>query len=225
MGLSWGALTVNHSIEKILLNFPKPYITENELSFLLGTSLVKSDNSRYSLVKRMLKAKKLIHVKRGLYGLTESFGNRVGLHPFEIAQQIYTPSYISLESALSYHQLIPERVHAITSVCVRRSKSFDTPLGGFQYKHLPSLNFYIETERMVTQSEQFIIAKPWKAILDYIYCYKHNWKSLHPLTNSLRIETEMLPILSIEESEALEHYYQHSRISQFLKGIKKVWLA
>ncbi|GAI56933.1 unnamed protein product, partial [marine sediment metagenome] len=34
---------------------------------------------------------------------------------FKIANRIYLPSYISLESALSYYHLIPESVYGITS--------------------------------------------------------------------------------------------------------------
>lgn len=203
------------------LNQSKSYIADKELAFLFGSLQGKSDNSRYSLVKRLLKTKKLIQIRRGLYNLTEAFGHSHSAHPFELAQQIYAPSYISLESALAYHQLIPERVHTITSVCAKRSKNFDTPLGLFQYHHLPLLNFYMETERIATQTENYIVAKPWKAILDYIYCYKKNWVNLRDLTEDLRIETEDLPLLGFEQSDYLEEYYDHSRITRFLKSIRK----
>ena len=63
------------------------------------------------------------------------------------------------------------------------------------------------------------MAKPWKAICDYIYCYKKNWHSLGPLVESLRIEVENLPMLRSEEIQLLDEYYHHRRISRFLKGV------
>ncbi|HSW71384.1 MAG TPA: hypothetical protein VLH77_05335 [Gammaproteobacteria bacterium] len=65
-------------------------------------------------------------------------------HPFELAQYIYGPSYISLESALSFHKLIPETVYTVTSTTVKRSREFQTPLGVYSFLHLPPENFYVE---------------------------------------------------------------------------------
>src|SRR5579864_6761878 len=41
---------------------------------------------------------------------------------FLIANRIYSPSYVSLESALSYYGLIPEGVLSITSVSTRKTE-------------------------------------------------------------------------------------------------------
>jgi len=53
-----------------------------------------------------------------------------------IANQLYGPSYVSLDYALSHYGLIPEAVYQITSVTTRRSKTYDTPLGRFSYERL-----------------------------------------------------------------------------------------
>jgi hypothetical protein len=65
------------------------------------------------------------------------------------------------------------------------------------------------------------MAKPWKAICDYIFCYKKIWDSLESLLESLRIDPENLPILSLEEKERLDEYYQQSKVSRFLKMIRE----
>ena len=65
------------------------------------------------------------------------------------------------------------------------------------------------------------MAKPWKAICDFVYCYKHNWHSLKPLEESLRIHREDLPELSDEMVILLTEYYQRQRITRFLKGVKR----
>jgi hypothetical protein len=200
-----------------LRNSKRPYITDMELATLWdGTP-----NSRYSKIKRLLAQGKLLHIRRGLYCLTEAIGYMSKPDPFALAQYIYGPSYISLESALSYHQLIPEAVYTTTSACIKRSKEFSTPLGIFSYSRLPLANFYTDVELITENIEPFFMAKPWKAICDYIYCYKKDWNSLDPLIKSLRIDPEDLPILGEQEVELLAEYYHHRRLNRFLKGITR----
>lgn len=202
--------------EKKLLDYSRCYLTDAELEILMdGTA-----DSRYGKVKRLIAQGKLIHIRRGLYCLAR-VGNREKPHPFELAQYIYGPSYISLESALSFHKLIPEAVYTVTSATTKRSKEFATPLGVFNYLHLPLENFYTEVELVKENGYQFLIARPWKAICDYIYCYKKNWDSLGPLLSSLRINREDFSSLSTEECELLDEYYHHRRISRFLKAIRR----
>jgi predicted transcriptional regulator of viral defense system len=181
----------------------------------LVTLLKGSPNSRYSKVKRLLALGRLLHIRRGLYCLPHT----TKPHPFELAQYIYGPSYISLESALSYYNLIPEAVYTITSVTSKRSKEFQTPLGVFSFHHLPSDQLFTEVELTKEYGSSFLIAKPWKAICDLVFCYKKDWYSIEPLVNNLRIEQADLPFLSSEDAERLNDYYQHSRIHRFLKGV------
>ncbi len=206
------------NLESILRAYPHPYITDGELEGLLAGA---SADSRHSKVKRLLAQDKLLRIRRGLYCLTDQLDYFMKPHPFELAQYIYGPSYISFESALSFHQLIPERVYTITSVTGKRSKEYQTPLGLFSYFHLSLENLYTEVELITENNYRFFMAKPWKAICDYIFCYKKDWDSLEPLLKSLRINYESLPLLRNEEIELLKDYYQSVRINIFLKGIRK----
>lgn len=200
-----------------LSHAPRPYLTDSELEILLaGTS-----DSRYGKVKRLIAQGFLLHLRRGIYCLTEKAGYLAKLNPLELAQPIYGPSYISLESALSFHQLIPETVYTVTSATSKRTKEFTTPLGIFSYLHLPLENFYAEVSLIQENNSQFFMAKPWKAICDYVYCYKKNWLGLKPLIKSLRIEADKLPPLRYEEHQILDAYYQHARVSRFLKSVQK----
>ncbi len=89
---------------------------------------------------------------------------------FAIANQIYRPSYISLESALSYFSLIPEIVYGTTSISTRKTCRFSTKVGEFLYRHVkPSLFFGYQILRH--DSTTFLIATPEKAILDYLYLH------------------------------------------------------
>ncbi len=203
--------------EKTLNNFPYNVITDIDLELLFdGTP-----HSRYSKVKRLIKQEKLLHIKRGLYVLTEALGHREKPHPFELAQRIYPPSYISFESALSYHQLIPERVHTVTSATTKRSKEFKTPLGLFSYSKLPAENLYLDVELITENNYRFFMAKPWKAICDYVYCNKQEWYELTSLLENLRIEKTSLPMIKYDEAEELNDYYQSKKLTRFIKNIKK----
>lgn len=96
-----------------------------------------------------------------------------------IANHLYGPSYVSLESALSYYKLIPERVYHVRSVTVKRAKQFTTPLGFFDYKTVPDTYFSIGIHQEKTESESvFMIASPEKALCDMIV-----------LTSGLRLQS------------------------------------
>ena len=206
---------MSSQLEDLLGHYPRPYLTDIELEALLGGT----PDSRYGKVKRLLAKEKLLHLRRGLYGLTDKIGHTTKPHPYELAQYMYGPSYISLESALSYHRLIPETVYTITSVTTKRSKKFQTPIGAFEYIHLPSTGFYTDVALIQEGSYRFFMANPWKAICDYIFCYKKDWKNIEPLSESLRIDLEALAPLNQAECQSLAEYYQSNRIHLFLKGI------
>ena len=89
---------------------------------------------------------------------------------FKIANRIYLPSYVSLESALSYYHLIPESVYGITSISTRRTYHFKTSIGEFIYRSVkPQLFFgyYL----MGYKDQHLKMASTEKALLDYFYLH------------------------------------------------------
>lgn len=109
-------------------------------------------------------------IVKGFYRFTDGELSESVL--FVIANRIYRPSYISLETALSYYHLIPESVYAITSVNSRDTQKFQTPLAEFRYQKMNrSLMFGY---RLVPDRDHaFKIAEVEKAILDYFYLNPH----------------------------------------------------
>ena len=95
--------------------------------------------ARKLLVHRAVRSKEVLRLKRGIYCLGEVY-RRSHPHPFVVAGLLHSPSHISLESALSFHTLIPEAVYEVTSVTVRRSRSFETVLGRFSFMTVPADN-------------------------------------------------------------------------------------
>jgi predicted transcriptional regulator of viral defense system len=87
---------------------------------------------------------------------------------FLIANNIYSPSYISLEMAFSLYNLIPEGVYEITSVTSQKTGRFKTETGNFTYKHIkPELMFGYELKEY--NGHRYLVAEIEKALLDYLY--------------------------------------------------------
>lgn len=91
-------------------------------------------------IRRLVAAGEIIRVKKGLYVFASAF-QRQPIVREQLANLIYGPSYVSLDSALSYHGLIPERAEAVTSGTTGRSRVFDTPFGAFTYQSLPPVRY------------------------------------------------------------------------------------
>ena len=91
-----------------------------------------SDDMRYALVKRALADGDLIRIKRGLCTLPHRY-RKVEVSAYTISSMIVSQSYISLESALSYHLWIPEAVRSLTAVTNNNSAQYHTPVGHFTF--------------------------------------------------------------------------------------------
>ena len=87
---------------------------------------------------------------------------------FEIANKIYSPSYISLEKALSYYHLIPESVYEITSVSTKLTQILKTSIASCSYKSIKP-DFYFGYKIVNYEQKSFLIAEVEKVILDYLY--------------------------------------------------------
>ncbi len=119
-------------------------------------------------VSSMVKQDELLRLKRDLYCVSPRItGQRISKEL--IANHLYGPSYISLETALAYHKLIPERVEGIQSVVSKRAKTYRNSLGIFTYTTVPSEYFSIGVNPAQTLTGQtFLIASPEKALCDLI---------------------------------------------------------
>jgi hypothetical protein len=203
--------------EKIISNVSADIFTDRDLMNLIG----ESADSRYGLVKRACAKHGIIRVKRGLYCLDPRYRRRP-VNLYQVAQSIYGPSYVSMESALSYHGWVPEAVRSLSSACVKKSKDFLTPLGMFSFKRIPNTVFYSGVDRVVQdKGDAFLMAGPLKALADYVYVHKLDWKGLAPVVNSLRIEPESLESVSKDEFDSLSEGYRSKRVRRFIKGLKK----
>ena len=208
---------MNTLVEKVIENIPVDTFTDTTLRCLTkGTP-----NSRYGLVKRAIQAGEIIHLRRGLYVLAKKY-RRHTANLYEVAQNIYGPSYISFESALSYHGWIPEAVYTVTSACVKRSKEIKTPLGVFSYAPIPSNNFYSGVCRVSSvEGGVFLMATPWRALIDYVYINKKKWEGFRPVIESLRVDPENFKNADFSLIEELSESTRSRHVKKFIDSLKK----
>ena len=121
-------------------------------------------------LSRWVRAGKLLQLRRGLYVLPERLRYREP--PLEkLANLLVSPSYVSLDRALSIHGLIPEAVPLVQSVTAGRSGLRETPLGRFDYRHVKRDWFFGYAELPLGE-ESALVATPEKALLDLFYLSK-----------------------------------------------------
>lgn len=203
-------------LHNLKMKLPYDWFGEAELHQVLGGS----PNRRYSWVKRALAAQHLIRLRRGLYSFSPEHC-RSSLNLYAIAHRIYSPSYISLESAMSFHNLIPEAVYTQTNVSFHRSRDFETPVGRFSYIQSSKFSLW-GVERLEIENIPVLMASPEKAILDYVYLRKMKWEGVAPLLHSLRMEPEDLSILSMLRMEELNKQYNSFSLSKFVDSLRGV---
>lgn len=134
------------------------------------------------------------------------------------SNKIYAPSYVSLESALSYYSIIPEGVFTTMSISTLKTNNFITSLGKFEYKHVKS-SLYFGYKLVTFQNKKIKIATIEKTILDYIY--------LHVTLNhvedfiALRWNKEVLKQIDFQLFESYQFIFNsnalNKRVKQFLK--------
>lgn len=110
----------------------------------------------------------ILSLRRGLYVLGKE-ERKLDPPLFYLANQIYIPSYVSLESALAFYGLIPEYVATTTSVAVRKTNRFENDFGVFTYQHISSKAFDGFESVKEAQNLTALIATPEKAVVDFFY--------------------------------------------------------
>jgi len=117
---------------------------------------------------RWQKKNLLIKLRRGVYMLNEN-DRKVSPSRAFIASQLYSPSYVSMEYALSSYGLIPERVADVTSITTRKTAVFSNASGIFRYQHVKPGGFRGFLASRDEAGLPFFIAEPEKAVVDLLY--------------------------------------------------------
>ena len=202
---------MNRNLLEKLIHWPKPYLTRIELGLLVDRSTDACD----AIIRRAIQAGYLQRLRRGLYLITSKTG-AARPDPREIAQLVYGPSYLSFESALSWHGWIPEGVTVLTCATTKQSKEITTSIGTFTYEHIPAAAFSFGVRHIQTETGSFLMADAWKALADLIYVRHHEWPDIQHISEDLRIELEDFVDSDLALLSALANRYPSRRTRQLL---------
>jgi hypothetical protein len=202
----------NQLLEQGLAN---RFLTDSQLARLIDGS----PQRRYHLVNRAMKAQELIRLRRGLYALSNKYRNAPS-HPYAIAQAMMPGSYVSLETALSYHGWIPEAVYTTANIISGRKSTEHTheTVGRFTFQPLPiQKGHFLELiEHIRLDSQGALMAMPVRALMDLVCLRKIEWRGLTWIEDSLRIETQSLASINLEQIKILKTAYKQRRVMNFL---------
>jgi len=195
-----------------------------ELDYLFLLECLSSYGKPRNKISALLKSGQLIRVKKGLY----VFGKDYQKRPYSLevlANLIYGPSYVSLEYALAYYDLIPEAVTRVTSVCSKRKKLFETPVGVFTYAYLSASKYTTGvTWTSVDEHTHFLIATKEKALADYVARLKpfENKKDLLVyLVEGMRIDPEDLKVFDLSLMAEIAGVYQNKNVDFLWQNLKR----
>jgi len=165
---------------------------------------------------RWCEAGKLIRLRRGMYTFGEEY-RRQRVNSAVLANQLYAPSYLSLQWALAYHGLIPEAVYELTSITTRQTKHFKNAFGAFSYRSLKMDRFWgYRPVKFPDGTAQ--LASPEKALIDYWYLDRGQW-TLDRMREMRLQNWEVLDATALRQ--AVERFAS-PKVQQALKSWQKV---
>jgi hypothetical protein len=198
------------------------------LTHQLMLSLLKDYKRPNDKVHSLIGEGILQSIKKGLYVAGPAVKS-VKPEPFLMANHILGPSYISLDSALSYYGLIPERVYEITSMTTKASRKFVTPMGLFSFMRLslPYYSFGIQQVKL-SDNQYAMIASPEKALFDKVVTtsgiiLRSQKDAISYLVEDLRIDEESLMDLdTVVMSSWLPDAPKRDSLSVMIKAINSL---
>lgn len=172
---------------------------EDALSFYPG-------EDKASLAKQIYRWKKqgwIYPLKRGLYEL--SYPKDFLIPDLYIANRLYSPSYVSMETALSHHSIIPEVAMAVTSITTKPTRSFKNKHGLFTYRSIKPACFtgyYVET----SCGYKILVAEPEKALVDFLYFKTYRGAAFNP--GDERLDKKTISSLNMQKIEKYSKSYK-----------------
>ncbi|MCE5262184.1 MAG: hypothetical protein LLG97_01480 [Deltaproteobacteria bacterium] len=178
-------------------------------------------------ITALLRRGEIVRVKKGIY----VFGEGSRARPFSpevLANRLFGPSYISLDSALWRHGLIPERPEAVTSVTCGRPRRFSTPVGPFVYRPLSLKAYRIGIDQALSEGGRpFLIATPEKALADKVHDARGTallslYEMESYLTERLGIAPERLAALDVAKLAEIRHCFGSAKIQLLHRVIRRL---
>jgi len=159
----------------------------------------------------------LLKVRRGYYCFVHR--EKGGHYLYFAANKVYSPSYISMESALAYYNFIPEGVFTATSITTKNTANYDTPIGHFEYRHVKP-SFFFGYKLLRGNEFTIKIAEPEKVILDYLYLNSLNDKEQ---IESMRINSiQVIEQIDFNKLELYQKIFSSSVLDKRVRMFNQV---
>ena len=184
-------------------------------SSLLFSGDIQPEYIRLQL-DRWVKTGKIHQLRRGFYMLAAPYQKQKP-HPFLVANRLQNPSYVSVQSALSFYGMIPDIVQETISMTTVRNERLNTALGVFDYRYI-NKKFFSGFRLSEFGGQHAFIATPEKAILDLVY--------LHPggddpaFLSELRLQN--LGNLDVKELHLQGKLFDKPKIFRAIQVIEKI---
>lgn len=150
---------------KKMTDFSKSYFSVADLEKITGLKKI----SLYVTLNRLVKNGVLQRLKKNIYSL---FTKVVDYE--KIAGEIYFPSYLSFETALSKYSILSQIPFTETFATPRLTKKTEINGIAIEYSHLPKGLFF----GYILQNSKYI-AEPEKALLDQLYMVSRGKRSIN----------------------------------------------
>ena len=181
---------------------PQSVFTAKSISLIFPD--LKSESIK-NKIQYALRTKKLIHLRKGMY-VKESFNH------FELANKLYTPSYISLETVLQKEGIVFQNYKTIYAISYV-SRRVNIGLITIEYRKIN--NKILLNNTGIVQTNNYNIASKERAFLDALTLYKdYHFDNLKPL--DWNIVFELIPLY---ENKALE-----KRAKEYFQLFRKVYV-
>jgi predicted transcriptional regulator of viral defense system len=148
-----------HQAEERLLELNLKVFTPNDLRVIFGVS----QRAVQGFLHYNLEKGAFVHLRKGLYTLKRNLPPE-----FVLANRLYAPSYISLDSALAYYHLIPETIYAVTSVTTKPTRKFVAHNLSYEYRKIKR-EAYTGYQPKEINGQLVYLATPEKAVADFLY--------------------------------------------------------
>ncbi len=143
----------------------------------LSTDSTKSLKNQLSVWTR---DGKLTRLRRGVYLLGEPYRKQMP-SVYYTSNRLLRPSYVSLQTALQFHGMIPDAVGVVQAVTPKHGREWETTVGTFDYRSIKQERFWGYREYATGQSDRpqqtFLMARPEKCLLDLFYLKKGQWEA------------------------------------------------
>jgi len=191
---------------------------------LLTSDIIKNSLQEYSnkntKICREVKNGNLIKIRNGLYETNPN------INGYLLAGSIYGPSYLSFDFALSYYDIIPEKVTAYTSATCnkKKKKNYENQFGTFLYRDVPVAVYPLGVKIIEEDGYVYQIATPEKALCDKLYTLTpiRNMIELeHVLYDDLRVDSDEINKFNIQDLEEISNSYHSTNVELLYRYMRR----